>query len=139
MRIVIDTNVFVSGIFNKKSVPGKIIEAFFDAILEVVCSIEQLAELSNVLFYPKVYKTLQKNGWNEESISGYIKTISLAVELADISLVDAIVPRDHKDNHILALLISSEADYLVTGDNDLLALSEEYSILSPKDFFDKWL
>jgi predicted nucleic acid-binding protein len=43
-------------------------------------------------------------------------------------------PRDPDDIPVLATLIASEADMLVTGDRDLLALREEYPIETPAEF-----
>ena len=42
------------------------------------------------------------------------------------------------DTNILAALIASKANYLVSGDHDLLVLSEQYPILSPAEFCDKF-
>ena len=44
------------------------------------------------------------------------------------------VPRDPKDNFILATLIAGKAEYLVTGDADLLALRDRYPVLTPAEF-----
>lgn len=42
--------------------------------------------------------------------------------------------RDPNDVPILAMTIASRADWLITGDKDLLALSEHFPILTPADF-----
>jgi len=43
--------------------------------------------------------------------------------------------RDPADQQILGTLRASKADYLITGDKDLLALAEKYSILTPAAFW----
>jgi hypothetical protein len=47
--------------------------------------------------------------------------------------------RDPNDLPILALLIGSAADHLVTGDKDMLALADAYPILTPAKFVDRFL
>lgn len=44
------------------------------------------------------------------------------------------VPRDAKDNMVLATLLASKSDCLVTGDLDLLTLADTYPIISPAEF-----
>ncbi len=46
-------------------------------------------------------------------------------------------PRDPHDAPILASLISAKADYLVTGDGDLLVLRHKYAIVKPTEFAEK--
>ena len=45
--------------------------------------------------------------------------------------------RDPADQQILATLRAANADYLITGDKDLLALSERYPILTPAQFWSR--
>ncbi len=52
------------------------------------------------------------------------------------SLVDARL-RDPADQLVLATLRVSKADYLITGDKDLLALAESYPIVTPAAFWAK--
>jgi uncharacterized protein len=43
--------------------------------------------------------------------------------------------RDAADQQVLATVRVSQADYLITGDKHLLALAENYRIVSPADFW----
>jgi putative PIN family toxin of toxin-antitoxin system len=66
-------------------------------------------------------------------------------DLADsfIFLADVIEPgneldpnlRDPGDQPVLATLKAAQARYLITGDKDLLALSDRYPIVSPAEFW----
>lgn len=51
------------------------------------------------------------------------------------------VTRDPKDDYLLAYAVVGEADYLITGDNDLLVLQQAVgvTICTPRDFVDQWL
>lgn len=58
--------------------------------------------------------------------------------LADIIEIDAEQDdglRDPADQQVLATLRTSHADYLITGDKDLLALTDKYSIVTPATFW----
>jgi putative PIN family toxin of toxin-antitoxin system len=131
MKIVLDTNVLLSGLARPGSVPGKIITAWDNHSFDVVASEFQLAELARVLKYPKVRKLLQ---WDEVLIQSFIRQLCLRVEIVDVSQVKANVPSDPIDSPILASLIAAKADYLVSGDRDFLTLSDLYPIESPAEF-----
>ena len=131
MRAVIDTNVFVSGLMLPKSTPGRIINAWRSGHFSLVLSEPTLAEISTVLSYPKIRRRID---WNDDAISSYVMLLRFEAEIFDIRKTTAHVPRDGKDNMVLATLLASKADCLVTGDADLLALAGTYPILTPADF-----
>ncbi len=131
MKIVLDTNVLLSGLARPDSVPGKIINAWDNHSFDIVVSEFQLAELARVLKYPKVQKLLR---WDEALIQAFIRQLCLRVEIVDLSDVEANVPTDPDDTPILASLIAAKADYLVSGDQDLLSLKHLYPIESPAEF-----
>jgi uncharacterized protein len=131
VRAVIDTNVFISGLMLPQSIPGRIINAWRTGHFSLVLSEPMLSEISSVLSYPKIRKRI---GWDDNTINRYLTLLRFEAEVADIRLTKAHVPRDAKDNMVLATLIASKADCLVTGDLDLLTLAETYPIISPADF-----
>ena len=90
-----------------------------------------LAEISTVLGYAKICKRV---GWNDDAINRYVLLLRFDAEIFDTRKTAAHVPRDAKDNMVLATLLASKADCLVTGDADLLALAGTYPILTPADF-----
>lgn len=131
MRIVLDTNVLVSGLMNPRGTPGRILEAWRNAQFEVLMSRDQLTELARVLSYPKIRQRLQ---WNQATTNRFLKQIYLRTESLDLEGVEAVVPRDPADGPILGSLIVAKADFLVTGDDDLLSLREGYPIVTPTEF-----
>ena len=131
MRAVVDTNVFVSGLMLPKSTPGQVIATWRSGHFRLVLSEPMLDEIGSVLSYPKIRKRL---GWDADTISRYLTLLRFESELADIRDIHAHVPRDAKDNMVLATLLASAADCLVSGDLDLLALAELHPICSPADF-----
>ena len=131
MRVVLDTNVLLSGLMYPGSTPGAEVRAWREARIELVLSVEQLTEIGRVLSYPKIRKILK---WDRGTIESFLKQLYLRSELVDISTTVASVPKDPGDNIILATLIASEAECLATGDSDLLVLHDRYAILTPAEF-----
>ena len=131
MRAVIDTNVFISGLMLPKSTPGRIINAWRSGHFSLVLSEPMLAEISTVLGYAKIRKRI---GWNNDTITRYVMLLRFEAEISDIRRTTAHVPRGAIDDMVLATLLASKADCLVTGDAGLLALSGTYPVLTPADF-----
>ena len=129
LRVVIDTNVLVSGLAYPGSVPGRIVAAWRQGSLNVVLSRYILDELVRVL--PRLPRV----------------TLS-AAEIRDLAdsfmfLADIVEPagagndqlRDPADLPVLQTLLVSRADYLITGDKDLLALASDHPIVTPAAFW----
>ena len=131
MRAVVDTNVFISGLMLPKSTPGQVIAAWRAGHFRLVLSERMLDEIGAVLSYPKIRKRI---GWDEDTITRYLTLLRFEAEIVDIQGIQANVPRDAKDNMVLATLLASKADCLVTGDLDLLTLAATHPICTPADF-----
>lgn len=134
MKIILDTNVFVSGILLPHSQAGRIIKAWNDARCELFVSPFILQEIKRVLSYPKIVKRLK---WDSLKINHYIELLGFFAECVNDQEVQVEVPQNSQDNAILSTLIISKADFLITGDNDLLCLKEVYPILTIQEFLEK--
>jgi len=131
MKVVLDTNIFLSGLMLPESQPGKILSAWRSSAFELVLSEPMLLEITRVLAYPKIRKRI---GWSEEEIEHFVSLLRFNAEIVNIDGVDAVVPRDADDTPVLAALIASHADWLVSGDQDLLSLKERYAIETVAEF-----
>ncbi|TAN79126.1 MAG: putative toxin-antitoxin system toxin component, PIN family [Gallionella sp.] len=136
MRIVLDTNVLLSGLMLPDSTPGRIVAAWRKRNFDLVVSEPMLEEIARVLAYPKIKKRL---GWDDEQISRYIGLMRFEAEVVSIGGVEANVPADPNDNPLLASLIASKADWLITGDSDFDELSGQYPIIAPGEFVRRFL
>jgi putative PIN family toxin of toxin-antitoxin system len=134
VKVVLDTNVIVSGLMYPNSTPGRIVSAWRNAQVDVATSLAQLEEVGRVLAYPKIRKVLR---WDQETIETFLKQLLLRMELVEIGGLELDVPGDSSDSPILAALVGSKADFLVTGDGDLLALAEDFPIVRPAEFAKK--
>jgi len=122
MKVVLDSNIFLSGLMLPKSQPGKILSAWRSSAFELVLSEPMLIELTRVLAYPKIRKRI---AWSDEEIDHFITLLRFKATIVSIEGVDA---------PVLAALIASDADCLVSGDQDLLCLNEQYPIETVAQF-----
>ena len=128
-RIVVDTNVFVSGLLRQFSVPGQAAaRARRNGI--VLVSQATMAELSDVLAEAKFdrYVTVEQR-------VQFIRLVSNIAEL--VPIVRAVREcRDPKDDRFLEVALNGRAELIVTGDTDLLVRNpwRGIEILSPHDY-----
>ena len=129
LRVVIDTNVLVSGLAYPESIPGRILSAWQRGAIAVVLSRYILDEMVRVL--PR----LKRVQLSAAEIRDLADTFMFTAEIVepDGRLEKAL--RDRADAPILQTLKVSRADYLITGDKDLLVLSERFPIVSPAEFW----
>ncbi len=129
---MLDTNVLVSGLAYPSSPPGRIVAAWRRGSLGVVLSRYILDEVARVL--PRLSHRL---GWRDADYDDFIDILALQVEIVDpVDLPDDAV-RDAGDVPVLGTLLASGADYLVSGDRDLLALSDRHPVLTPAEFWNR--
>ena len=138
MRVVIDTNVFVSGLLLPESTPGRIMQAWRDGQFEVVMSDPMLDEIERVLQYPKIQSRL---GWTDDVISRYVELLRFRTDVVSVdpsteaSTIATNQPvRDPGDLIVLQTFIAGSADVVVSGDKDLLALDDEFPVERPSEF-----
>ena len=129
IRVVLDANVLVSGLAYPKGVPGRIVDAWLTGSVVVVLSRYILHEMVRVL--PRVPANRRTPEEIRDLAEGFLGSAQIVVPDSEIE-PDL---RDPADQQILGTLRASKADYLITGDKDLLALAEKYSILTPAAFW----
>jgi putative PIN family toxin of toxin-antitoxin system len=131
LRVVLDTNVLVSGLAYPQSNPGRILEAWRQGGLELVLSRFILDELVRVLpRLPRITMT-------PAEIRDLADSFLFMAEIVGPSEEREERLRDEADQKILGTLRAAGVDYLITGDKDLLALSEFYPIVTPATFWER--
>ena len=130
MRIILDTNVLVSGLMFPDSVPGRAVAAWREGRFDLVVPLAQLEEIGRVLAYPKIQRIVR---WNEEAIGRFLKQLYLRGQVVEPE-AQSLEVRDRDDLHVLQALAAGLADLLVTGDQDLLALRGRHRIETPAEF-----
>jgi len=132
LRVVLDTNVLVSGLAYPDSIPGRIVGAWRRGALAVVLSRFILDELERVL--PRLNHRLK---WRKADFADFVDLLALQADVVEPEDLPEGAARDAADLPVLGTLLASGADYLVTGDRDLLALADRRPIVSPADFWNK--
>jgi uncharacterized protein len=129
VRAVVDVNVLISGALSAKGASAEILRASRDGLFELVVSEMLLAELERALGYPKLRKRIPA-----EKAAAFVNWVRDHGTLAeDPATPSPVGSRDPGDGYLLALAVSRRA-YLVTGDQDLLVLSDDLPILTPAQF-----
>lgn len=128
VRVIFDTNVWISFLIGKKI--SFIKEYIVDGTISIITTPQLILEIQTVTARPKLKKYFPKK--SVEELLGLLNTISEFFEVEphyDIC-------RDPKDNFLLDLVATSKADYLVTGDKDLLEHNpfKGTHIITPADF-----
>src|SRR5271154_2737023 len=131
LRVVLDTNVLVSGIAYPESVPGRIVRVWRQGGLDVVLSRYILDEMSRVL--PR----LSRISLSPDEIRNLTDSFMFLADIVEPDGEQDAGLRDAADQQVLATLRASRADYLITGDKDLLALAEKYPIVTPATFWER--
>lgn len=112
-RVIFDTNVWIGFLIGKRlSFMRKYIA---DGRITIIVTDQLLTEIKEVTKRAKL-----KKYFPEDSINELIEFLDIIAEKVEISPKHYIC-RDPKDNFLLDLIDYSKADYLVTGDKDLLA------------------
>lgn len=128
LRVVLDTNVYLSAFRYPNGIPAQIFEAGIFHLYERIISpaiIEEYARISREKF-----KTA------DEKIERDKKSIIHGARLVKPDFVPQAVPDDEDDNHIVACALAGKASLIVSGDKDLLRLKEYegITIVRPMDF-----
>ncbi|MEM9895157.1 MAG: putative toxin-antitoxin system toxin component, PIN family [Bacteroidota bacterium] len=132
MRFIFDTNILISRLLAAKSLPAKSLDIGLSSG-SVLASDTTLYELADVLSRDKFDKYISIN--DRKQFLQYFLYVIEKVEI--IRTVKKC--RDPKDDKLLELALNGQADYLVTGDEDLLVLQEFHKtkIITPKEFIER--
>ena len=134
LRVVLDTNVLLSGIAYPASIPGKIIAAWRFGSVDVVLSGFILDELRRVL--PRL---ANRHLLSAVEIEDLVDILSIQAEIVDPLPNQTPDLRDPNDLPVLGTLLAAQracgVDYLVTADKDLLAMSGSFPIVTPAQFW----
>ena len=133
MKVVLDTNVFVSGVFFSGP-PFQILRALRDGKIQLVISPEILEEYRRVgEILAEEHPTIDLEPMLEWVIQN---SVAFSVSPLPASVCD-----DPDDDKFLACALASGCNLVVSGDRHLLKVSgyQQINILRPRDFLDKYL
>ena len=131
MRLVLDTNVVVSGLV-WSGPPRRLLDMGRSGRVLLFSSAILLDELADVLAREKFAALLTAR---EITPAFLMQRYGMLATLAVPAPVERTVPADEDDDHVIATAIGARADAIATGDQDLLQLHpyRQIQILSPAD------
>jgi len=121
MRIILDTNVLLSGLLISHGAPAKLLDAWERKLFTLVACDALIAELRDVAGRPFFKARLRASA--SELLAAGLRDFSLFCQ----DLPSGPIAPDPKDSYLLALAEASEAEYLVTGDKELQSLKHHKS------------
>lgn len=133
LRLVIDTNVWISGLLTKSGTPAKLTRHVILTARPVFC-VKTFAELQDRLWRPKFDRYV-----SIEQRQAFLRDVDSVAEWVELDarpdLTGLAHSRDPDDDKFIHTALAGEADVLVSGDRDLLDLGRvgELQILSPAD------
>ena len=132
MKIVIDTNVLISGVFFGGA-PRRVLDAVIDSKVSAFASPEIVEE------YQEIVEEMinRKQGYmNRNLLDPLLQRVTIILPVKK-----AAVCRDPDDNKFLDCARDSRALYIVSGDKDLLVLEhyENTDIITAKEFCERYL
>ncbi len=120
LRVVVDTKVIISGLLLPTGKPHQMIELWRENKFILLQSNILLNEIYEVLKRDKLKKYLVNN-------TTLPSIHSLLIKQSEIVKITKLLPikiRDVKNEIVIATALSGNADYIITGDNDLLVLNK---------------
>jgi uncharacterized protein len=131
LRVVLDTNLLVSGLAYPASIPGRIGGLWRQGALDVLLSRYILDETATVL--PR----LSRIQLNAAEIRDLVDSLMFLADIVEPDLGEEPSLRDAADQKVLGTLVAAKASYLITGDKDLLVLRDQFPIVTPSTFWER--
>ena len=126
MKVVLDTNVLISGFKDEYSFEKRIIDEVLAGNIQAFANKQTLRE-NRLLTNKKI-----DNADYQEQLDDFFSHVTDVINRRRIKIV-----RDREDNKILESAVEAKADYLITSDNDLLRIKEyqDVQIVTPAEFW----
>jgi putative PIN family toxin of toxin-antitoxin system len=129
--VVLDTNVWISGVFFRRGVPASILRAWRDRRFEIVVTPETLAELER-----KLREKVAEFGADPALAGEWVTYVETFARVVSTTATVGGVCRDPDDDKFLSAALGGRASYIISGDRDLQVLGEyqDVKVLSPREF-----
>lgn len=124
MRIVVDTNVWVSGLL-WRGAPWELLRLAETGRVTICTTPAILSELAEVLAYERIQARLDQLGLTPAELVGYAMALASVFEVTE---GDTIVLADPDDDVFLRCALAADASYIVSGDHHLLDLGTHAGI-----------
>ncbi len=136
LRVVLDTNIYVSSVILSRGTPFEILEAWRNQAYILITTEAIITEIERVLRYPRIR---DRYHITDEDAAQLIASLYADALVVPDSNTEHGICSDPDDDKFLACASMARADYIVTGDPDLLILKqyEKTVILKPHEFLNR--
>ena len=133
MKVVVDTNVLVSGVFFG-GMPSRILEAWRDKKIDVVVSPDILEE------YRRVGEQLETQ-FTDVCLAPFLALLVMNAEIIEPPDLPEQVSRDSDDDKFIACALAGGCHVIISGDKDLLSISgyRGVKVVAPREFLESVL
>ena len=121
MRLILDTNILLSGLLSPLGAPAKLLDAWERKLFTLVVCEALIAEFRDVVGRPFFRARLRASA--AELLAAGLRDFSVFCR----DLPSGPIAPDPRDSYLLALAEAGEAEFLVTGDKELLSLKHHRS------------
>ena len=131
IRVVLDTNVLVSGFVSESGAPGQVLTLWGEGAYELVVSAPILQEVERTLAKPYFQAR-----YRPDQVRKALEQLQLHAVTTAITVAVQGVATHPEDDLVLATAVSAAADILVTGDRRLreVGAHQDVAILTPREF-----
>jgi putative PIN family toxin of toxin-antitoxin system len=137
LKVVLDTNVFVSSLLVREGPPARILDAWRERQYLLVTSSTIISEIESTLNYPRIRRKYAVTDQDVEQLRTLLERDALLV--SGDAPVSGAIPEDPSDERVLACALDAGGNLIVSGDRHLLNL-ETYQgipILSVREFLER--
>ena len=133
MKVVIDTNVVISGVFFG-GMPSRVLEAWRDGEFDLVVSPEVLEE------YRRVGEELTAR-FPGVSLAPFLALLVMNAEIVEAPGLSDQVSRDRDDDKFIACALAANCQTIISGDKDLLEVTgyQGLKVVAPREFLESVL
>jgi len=133
MRVVVEANVLVSGVFFG-GMPSRVLEAWRDGKFDLVVSPEILED------YGRVGEKLAAQ-FTGVSLAPFLALLVMNAEIVEAPELPEQVSRDRDDDKFIACALAGDCRLIMSGDKDLLEISghQEVKVVAPREFLESVL
>lgn len=135
MPIVLDTNVWVSGVL-WRGTPWRIVQLIEDRRVPACVSFALLTELRHVLDYDRLQP---RQHAMQQTATDLVMAVMRMTTIVDAPDIEPVIIADPKDDMVLACALAAAAQYIVSGDHHLLDLGQwrGMQIVTANEFLDR--
>ena len=121
MRIVLDTNIIVSSVIGKVGPSAQVVRRLEEGSFELLLSEPLLAEYRKILRYNRLRVLHHMSDLDIDLLLENLKDLSTVIET---TLRLDVIKEDPSDNRVLECAVAGGADYIASGDKDILRVRE---------------